>query len=316
MVKRCCANCMYAKPLTSHWLRILVGRFFPGLLICFNCAQCPGEMTEVFAHFEACRNFRLGRCLWGKRGAPPKAKNGVCLIPLTQGQVAMVDPEDYDELMKHRWTLNRNRGNMYACRRVKRKQILMHRVIMKAPEGLVVDHIDGNGLNNCKSNLRVCTREQNSFNIRPRGGSSRFKGVSYVKRTGKYRAVIGYKRGKIDIGEFDDPVDAARARDMVARELQGEHAWLNLPGQDGARQQRGQGVGPVPDGQGKEASVSAEVLRAVQGAVARARRKHPRYIDLSGSAVAHSHAVANLTVIHGLPAPSSAPSTGSQVHCA
>jgi len=301
MVKRCCANCMYARPVTSHWLRILVARFFPGLLICFNCAQCPGEMTEVFAHFGACRNFRLGHSPWGKRGAPPKPKNGVCLIPLTQGQVALVDPEDYDELMKHRWTLNRTRGNMYAIRRVKRKQILMHRVIMKAPEGLVVDHIDGNGLNNCKSNLRVCTREQNSFNTRPRGGSSHFKGVSYVKRRGKYSSVIGYKKDKIEIGAFEDPVDAARARDLVARELQGEHAWLNLPGEIARGQATREAAQPLSGGEPKKPPVAPEVLRAVEGALARAWRWHPRYIDLSGRIVGQSCLTGTLTVLHGPP---------------
>jgi hypothetical protein len=298
MIERCCGNCMYCKPLTSRGLRLLVAWFFPGLLICFNCAHGPGEIAEVFAATAACRNFRVGRSQWGKRGEPPQPKDGVCLIPLTQSQVAMVDPEDYDELMKRRWTLNRNRGNLYAIRRVKRRQILMHRVIMNAPDGMVVDHIDGNGLNNCKSNLRICTREQNRYNTRPRGGMSHFKGVTYRKSVDKYTAVIGYKRDKFEIGEFDDPLDAARARDLVARALQGEHAWLNLPGEGPVRQQTGRGAGTAAEGQAARRPASPRVLQAVESALVRAWRKHPRRcVELGGRAVGRCHAVANLTVL-------------------
>jgi len=304
MIVRCCGNCMYSKVVTTHLLRSLVTRFLPGLLLCFNWARCPGEMAEVFGDFKGCRSFRARHVQWGKRGEPPKPKNGVCFILLTQGEVAMVDPEDYEELKKYVWCASRRGKGIYACRRVRRELILMHRVIMKAPKGMIVDHIDGNGLNNCKSNLRLCTRAQNTYNSRPRDGRSGFKGVAYDKRSGKYKAAIGYKYDHVEIGEFDDRVDAARARDLVARALQGEHAWLNLPGRSGARQQTGQGAETVVDGQATDRPVSEEVRQAVQGALARAWRKHPRrYVDLSGRAVCHCRAVANLTVLHGPPKP-------------
>ena len=276
MFERCCANCVYSKALTTKWLRILVMHYMPGLMLCFNCANCPGQIAEVFFNLPACRNFRPRHGPWGKRGDPPRpAKDGTCFIILTQGEVAMVDPEDFEELNKHVWCAHRNGRSIHVCRRVGRQVIWMHRVIMKAPKGMIVDHIDGNGLNNRKCNLRICTREQNSFNVQPRGGACGFKGVAYDKRSGKYKATIGYRYDHIEIGQFDDPVDAARARDMVARELQGEHAWLNLPEEIGDRPSTGPGTELVSGGPSQQRPVSEEVLRAVQSAIVRARRKHP-----------------------------------------
>lgn len=113
-----------------------------------------------------------------------------------------MDAEDFDELNKHKWCAVRRGNTFYATRGGRGKGILMHRVIMHAPDGMVVDHIDGNGLNNCKSNLRIYTRAQNNYNSRPKGETCHFKGVSRVKRTGKYRSVIGYKGDLIEIGGY------------------------------------------------------------------------------------------------------------------
>ncbi len=270
MMERCCANCVYAQALTTKWLRVLVLTYMPGLMLCFNCANCPGQITEVFFNLEPCRNYRPRHAPRGKRGEPPKPRGGVCFIPLTQGEVAMVDPEDFEELRKYLWCAHRRGRSIYACRHARRELILMHRVIMKAPKGMIVDHIDGNGLNNCKSNLRLCTKAQNVYNSRPKGGRCGFKGVCFDKRSGKYKAVIGYEYGKIEIGQFDDPVDAARARDLVARELQGEHAWLNLPDEIPRA--------PGPEdaaGKAQARPVSGKVLRAVHSAIIRARQRHP-----------------------------------------
>lgn len=230
MLEPCCGNCVYSKALTTRWLRILVGHYMPGLLLCFNCAQCPGQMAEVFAHVEGCRSFRARHVLWGKRGEPPKPrKDGVCSILLTQGEVAMVEAEDCEELNKYVWYTYRHGRNIYASRREGRRLILMHREIRKAQENKIVDHIDGNGLNNCKCHLRLRNREQNTYNSRPRDGRCRAKGVVLDNRSGKYKAAIGYKYDHMWIGEFDERSDAILARDLVARALQGEHAWLNLP---------------------------------------------------------------------------------------
>jgi hypothetical protein len=209
----------------SRWLRVILSHW-PGLLICFNRAGRPGRMQEAFGH-DVCRNFRTRRWPAGvrqKTPAPPD--DGACYIPLTQGEVAIVDAEDYAELSKYKWYVTRHGGNKYACRCGKR--ILMHRVIMKPPRGMVVDHIDGNGLNNRRSNLRICTQGQNSCNRRRQGTRTGFRGVE-PRGNGKYAAVVRQKHKTHCAGVFTDPVQAARARDKLARKLQGEYAWLNFP---------------------------------------------------------------------------------------
>jgi len=103
----------------------------------------------------------------------------------------------------------------------------MHRLIMRPRRGYVVDHIDGNGLNNRRCNLRVCTRRQNQANRGPCGGSSQFVGVS--RERDKWRAEIHYRGKHIYIGIFTDEAEAAKARDRKAYELHGEYAYLNFP---------------------------------------------------------------------------------------
>jgi len=106
----------------------------------------------------------------------------------------------------------------------------MHRFIMDPPEGMVVDHRNGNRLDNRRSNLRVCTQKQNTHNSRPKGKSSRFKGVCYDKARGQWMAPVRSPDGKdIHTGRFDDEVEAAKAHDRLARELHGEFAYLNFP---------------------------------------------------------------------------------------
>lgn len=105
----------------------------------------------------------------------------------------------------------------------------MHREIMNAPKGMVVDHIDGNGLNNRKSNLRICTQAQNNLNSRPkRNCSSRYKGVSFYKRDKIWQVQIFHNSRTIFLGRFDDEIEAALAYDRKAAELFGEFAYLNF----------------------------------------------------------------------------------------
>jgi len=106
----------------------------------------------------------------------------------------------------------------------------MHRVIMRAPKGVMCDHRNYNGLDNRKSNLRLCTSAQNQYNKRPKKGcASRYKGVVLRKDCKRWRARIGFKRKRIHIGDFDDQMDAAMAYDDKAVELFGEFAYLNFP---------------------------------------------------------------------------------------
>jgi len=99
---------------------------------------------------------------------------------------------------------------------------------MSPDPGFDVDHIDGNKLNNRRSNLRVATRSQNSANRGPTGGTSKFKGVRYCKDKGRYRAEIQADGRYIHLGYFDVEVDAARAYDQAAVTHYGEFAYTNV----------------------------------------------------------------------------------------
>jgi hypothetical protein len=109
--------------------------------------------------------------------------------------------------------------------------------IMRPPKGMVVDHIDGNGLNNRRSNLRICTPQENGRNRRRnRNKATEFKDVAYDPRSGKYFARICVNRKPIHIGTFTSAVEAAKAYDRMALKLHGEFANLNFP--DAAAQPR------------------------------------------------------------------------------
>jgi len=155
-------------------------------------------------------------------------------IPLTQGKYAIVDPEDYEELAKYNWYAKRCERRFYAERwdssGIKGIGVKMHQVIMGTAEGKVIDHINHNGLNNRKANLRFATTQQNTWNKRKQKGnySSQYKGVHLVKSEKKWRAVITCNGSQIYIGRFDDEKAAAMAYDAKAKELFGEYASLNL----------------------------------------------------------------------------------------
>jgi hypothetical protein len=108
----------------------------------------------------------------------------------------------------------------------------MHRQIMKPPKGMVVDHINGNGLDNRGCNLRIRTHLRNLQNSRRRRpGKSRFRSI--FPRGDKWQATIPHKGERMYPGLFDDEVEAARARDRKAVELASEFAVLNFPNEAG-----------------------------------------------------------------------------------
>ncbi|MHC4693336.1 MAG: AP2 domain-containing protein [Planctomycetota bacterium] len=152
-------------------------------------------------------------------------------IPLTQGKYAIVDPEDYKELAKYKWFAARKDRRFYAVRWVKGKNVKMHHVIMGTEEGKVIDHINGNGLDNRNANVRFATVQQNGWNKRKQWGdySSKYKGVSWEKKRKEWRARITLKGRLIHLGRFETEEEAARTYDAKARELFGEFAWLNFP---------------------------------------------------------------------------------------
>lgn len=144
-------------------------------------------------------------------------------IPLSRGLVAIVDDEDFDWLNQWKWYAGNNgkARTMYAIRMAavegKRRKFRMHREIMNPPDGMEVDHINHNGLDNRRSNLRIVTSSQNSRNTRkPRTGrTSKYKGVTYEKdRVGhvaRWRVGIRINGKHKWLGRFRTEVEAARA---------------------------------------------------------------------------------------------------------
>lgn len=152
-------------------------------------------------------------------------------ILLTQEKVALVDDEDFEYLSKFVWYAMKNGNTFYAvrnskCTNGKRTTICMHCEIMGS---IGIDHIDHDGINNQKLNLRVCTHSNNLMNRRKWGNtSSKFKGVNFDKRSGKWRVQIMANWKRTCIGYFTSEDDAARAFDAKAKELHGEFAYLNF----------------------------------------------------------------------------------------
>ena len=159
-------------------------------------------------------------------------------IPLTQGLYALVDPDDYASLARHKWHATRGRTTFYAQRKAwdpaTRKEITikMHRQILPVGDGLIVDHVNRNGIDNRKANLRSATRSQNACN-RARAGRSPghcpYRGVTWHKGMNQWFARIGVDGRTIPLGYFDDPLDAALAYDTAARHHHGPFATLNFP---------------------------------------------------------------------------------------
>jgi hypothetical protein len=154
-------------------------------------------------------------------------------IPLTRGFVAVVDDEDYENVNQFKWFANPDKHTTYASRTDysggSKKHIKMHRFIMGYPVGMLVDHINRNGLDNRRCNLRITTHQQNQANSISKSDSSRFKGVSRDKRKEKWYASIRKNKKDHYIGRYDIEEDAARVYDRRAIEFFGEFARLNFP---------------------------------------------------------------------------------------
>jgi hypothetical protein len=151
-------------------------------------------------------------------------------IPLSQGKFAIVDDEDYKELNKYKWWVNKNNNVWYAKRTTwngRRNLILMHRYILGVSKNLFCDHINGNGLDNRKENLRVCTMGENFKNTKKRANCKNvYKGV-YKQKSGKWRVTLFVNGKSKHIGQFIDIKNAAQAYNDAAKKYYGEFAFLN-----------------------------------------------------------------------------------------
>jgi hypothetical protein len=152
------------------------------------------------------------------------------------GRSVRVDEADLPLVEPYRWLVQVNTkprpSGPYAITWVRnadgtRSHVYMHDLIMGTAG---VDHRDRDGLNNCRCNLRVASQSQNGANTLPRVGTSRYKGVSWDRKMGCWRAQITVRRKMRYLGLFGSEEDAARAYDEAALETWGEYARLNLPG--------------------------------------------------------------------------------------
>ena len=217
MKHRCCANCLYSTCSTHA----KVSGFLTGFGVrptCSNHPETPGRLREV-SPGGLCRNYRPK--------PPDRPAGAIRRLCLANGQSVLVDAADYEWLSRYKWTM---RGGGYASRRANGRIIYMHREIMQAPPGMVVDHIDGCRQNNYRSNLRICTRQENVHN-RPKriDSASRFKGVSFHKLRGKWFGQAYCDGEHFRTPLFADEVEAARAYDRLAVELFGVFAYVNFP---------------------------------------------------------------------------------------
>ena len=145
-------------------------------------------------------------------------------IELTQGKKAIVDDEDFEELSKSKWYTHRK----YAACHQKNPMVVMHRIILGAKKGQQVDHINGDGLDNRRENLRFCTQAENQWNRRKqKNNTSGFKGVVLNQITGKWVAQITVKGKAMNLGYFVEKKDAAETYDKAAFRYYGEFARLN-----------------------------------------------------------------------------------------
>ncbi len=153
-------------------------------------------------------------------------------VPLTQGYIAFVSPEDFERVNAYRWCASFARGKIYAKRGTsvngRNKTIRMHRFILGVPDGAEVDHVDGDGLNNRRRNLREATHRQNIANTGKRQRNrSGYKGVSPM---GSGWSAYSQRRF---LGTYDTAEEAARAHDTAERRAFGEFARLNFPDDQG-----------------------------------------------------------------------------------
>lgn len=147
-------------------------------------------------------------------------------IPLTHGKVALVDSDAVHLVFGHKWWAVKKGPRFYAVTDVKRKRVYMHRLLLCT--NLDVDHINGDGLDNRRANLRAATRQENVSNMRKRPGSSKFKGVCWDKRRDKWMAKIMVDYKTRFLGYFKDEIEAARAYDAAAVSNFGVFARLNF----------------------------------------------------------------------------------------
>ena len=154
-------------------------------------------------------------------------------IKLTNGGVTLVDDSDYEELNQYKWFAHKERDTAYVLRYQyngfrQYGRVLMHRQILNPEKSDDVDHVNGDGLDNQRSNIRVCSRQQNLENQRLRSdNTSGFKGVSLCNKNRAWRATVNLNGKQVHVGCYPTKEAAAQAYNHKAIELFGQFARSN-----------------------------------------------------------------------------------------
>jgi hypothetical protein len=152
---------------------------------------------------------------------------------IISNQCVLIDDEDHIYFKSHQWHIHKCKTNLYlrGYKKGNRKNglIYYHRMITNAPKNMDVDHINGNGLDNTKDNLRICNRSQNNANRKAvQSKSSNFKGVHFEKHSKKWRAEITKDGVRYTLGRFLNQNDALNAYMKKSKELFGEYCSLGM----------------------------------------------------------------------------------------
>jgi hypothetical protein len=158
---------------------------------------------------------------------------GAMSLLLTQGKHTLIDAEDYERVVRRKWQYYL-KG--YARSGSVIDPVWLHRYLLDAPPMTKVDHINGNGLDNRKMNLRICSHAENQRNRKAFGGTSSYKGVSWDSKSKRWRAQIRIGNRNLSLGRFIREEEAALAYNATAMRELGAFAWLNVilasPGTD------------------------------------------------------------------------------------
>jgi hypothetical protein len=144
------------------------------------------------------------------------------------GYDVLIDDEDFEKVNVHNWCIFHSRGRTpYVIKQIlkngKRHRVFLHRMVIGAPEGKEIDHVNGNTLDNRKMNLRICDHAENVKNCKKnKKNTSGFKGVYFLKKNMKYRALIKNNGKRIHLGLFDTPEEAHKAYCDASKKYHGE----------------------------------------------------------------------------------------------
>lgn len=150
--------------------------------------------------------------------------DGIVGVPLTQGKVALINAADLPLVRGYKWMAQRHRKTFYA--KAKSGRLRMHKLLTGVN---LIDHKNGNGLDNRRENLRSCTPLENSWNRRGPKGASGFYGVSWHSQHNKWMARITVSGRRVSLGYFNSETEAARVYDRECKRLRGVFAVLNFP---------------------------------------------------------------------------------------